>query len=126
MIDLEELKRLDRIATAGEWVVEERTVYGLQPIGRWANGKEIEANRFSAHVQGYVDHRGGFTPDVELVANAALIAAARNALPELLRELTAAREALRRIAAADIAHDDSGTGVIMDAYYMRQIARGEA
>jgi hypothetical protein len=73
------------VHTPGPWLLQERTVYALD--------ESEKSNRFSCRVQGgfqvrrVVEH-GERTSDVELDANARLIAAA----PELLEALEAISE----------------------------------
>lgn len=70
--------------TPGPWMRDERLVYALESIG-WRGREEQFRNRFSASVQGPT------TPADELIANAALIAAA----PDLLKALRWAMRHLR-------------------------------
>lgn len=78
---LNELERLEKTATPGPWKVEQwvgRTVIGL-PRARYPH------TQYVCQVGGAIDRVGGSKE-----ANAALIAAARNALPALLRVARAA------------------------------------
>lgn len=80
MTTLDELERLEKAATPGPWEANaEATI----------NGEPIEYRGYVEHVNGTV-----FRPGVNnrlAEADAALIAAARNALPEMIKELRALR-----------------------------------
>lgn len=91
MIDKSKLKELAQKATPGEWLHTDRTVYALQHAG-WRKGVEQFENRFYCGIQ-----HGRGTPEIELEANAAYIAAANPAaILELLAELETL-EKLRRL-----------------------------
>lgn len=91
MIDKSKLKELALAAMPGEWLHTDRTVYALQHAG-WKKGVEQFENRFYCGIQ-----HGRGTPEIELEANAAYIAAANPAaILELLAELDRATRALVR------------------------------
>lgn len=80
-----DLEALVKVAEAGPWLREDRTVYALQSAG-FRRGEEQFQNRWSLHVQGGV----GSTPD-ELLAVAALV----QATPALIAQRAALVEALK-------------------------------
>lgn len=91
-----ELLALVAAATPGPWLIEDRTIYALQPWG-WRNGVQQVCNRFYATVYGQTMCGNGPTKE-EVDANAALIVAAVNALPGLCAEVEALRKDAERLA----------------------------
>lgn len=84
MIDLDELDRLEKAATPGPWVD------GLSQPG-------VRKIAISEHLNDEIATLYGGPDDIGDAPNATLIAAARNALPALIRELRAAREVVKAI-----------------------------
>ena len=82
---LDDLERLEKAATPGEWlVIGHNLVYATMHCGR-REGQDIFRNRFWAGV--VADQE---CPPQEARSSAELIAASRNALPALLRLARAA------------------------------------
>jgi len=82
-----ELRRLEQAATPGEWWPEGSHVYGPKDSrSQYKNGRQLVATATDLPI----GRQESFSPNN---ADAALIAAARNALPALLRVAEAAREA---------------------------------
>lgn len=75
--------------TPGPWLTEGRIVYATGKIQSLTEGRTLDANRFSAHVQ----NDNAIADDRELLANARLIAAA----PDLLDALVFARFRLKEV-----------------------------
>jgi hypothetical protein len=80
---IDELERLERAATRAPW-----------KVAQWVGRRVIEPTRARYPQTQYVCTAGGVIDQVggDQDANAALIAAARNALPALLRAIKAGRE----------------------------------
>jgi hypothetical protein len=89
MVDLDALERLHAAATPGPWVARRDNPRKYAPLGIWGEGRRLIAM--------YGDDG----------REANLIVAARNALPDLLRELRDHREALRFLVSHFYEHDGS-------------------
>ncbi len=87
MVDLDALTRLHEAATPGPWVARRDNPRKYAPLGIWGEGRRLIAM--------YGDDG----------REANLIVAARNALPDLLRELREARGIIERFRVGDLEFD---------------------
>src|SRR5262249_55384626 len=114
MVDIEELTRLEQAATPGPWTTEAGLKFsgenwllaslgnGYDDLDHWVTPDHIRCS----------DMGGGAAED------AALIAAARNALPDLLAELRRLRE-LETTTLAFVPTEEEGIGPPRDGEFSR-------
>jgi hypothetical protein len=103
MTDLDELSRLLEQATPGPWEL------GKEGGGFWRRGyRPINAPDHHAVVEAVVRMEGEDANDPQLEANAALIAALRNAAEELVRDARRMEWAEKHMNAIDtVSHPDN-------------------
>jgi len=93
MIDLDELERLEREATPGPWRTDRFGVVWIDKESLRAAGARWLIRGQVASVTGIPDD----LPSDHVDRNTSFIAAARNAMPALLRELRAARDIVEHV-----------------------------
>jgi hypothetical protein len=89
MIDIDELERLAKAATPGPWHINMAEVHRAGPC---PGDDESWSRRHQHLIAGLHNTVGDFNREQD---NARFIAAARNAMPELLKRLRAAEEIVR-------------------------------
>lgn len=104
MIDLDELERLEKAATPGPWHAQGIRMLDFGPGVDFEPTSDL-AEAVHADIRSSESHCS-VAEHVEDIPSAVLIAAARNAMPALIRELRAAREALVIVKTAILTSTD--------------------